>query len=196
MHRACFPKLPILTLLGAATLLTTGCPPESSPTQAAIQPTVRLSGNAATDALNDLSLMLQHAFYLSVTLTGVAEAGDRHIDTPDGRLSIVWSQEGNLASGSGRFVVELNSFAIPLTSPFASGYNGYVVSGTLLVNSMLSENRFAIIRAELAHAEPDLFPVHTIKSEIHRGPQGLVPSRIYVSVNGTTFDAERVYPEQ
>lgn len=148
----------------------------------------------ARAAAGDLHLIFQDAFLHAVSEGGPSAEPFDAPWQPGTRMRMRWSEDVNFADGTGRFELALNGYTIAPSSPYADGYNGYIASGLLVLDTNLSTTHFSEISIDLQHADREHFPVTRITANIPRGPNGLTPQRGFISVEGTVFRMDQLVP--
>jgi hypothetical protein len=123
-------------------------------------PKVELS--QAETAVSDVML----ASAVSLLLAFSAEAGSTEITSTDGAVRLSWDERADFTTGIGVYTIELDEFTIPPDDPFGLNYNGYVLTGTVVMGSEDGVSTRMEIDLRAGHAEPDRFPVRTILLEL------------------------------
>lgn len=159
-------------------------------------PEFLISVEAAREALQDVQQIFRDAFLRAMLGGYTANSNGADEWSPGQTMAFRWSEGTSFATGYGRFELTLSGYSVSRQSAYAEGYDGYIVSGRLVLDTDISGAHFSLIDVELRHVDPDEYPVGAISASIPRGPHGLVPATGFVTVDGRVFPASQLYRSQ
>ncbi|MFP4375582.1 MAG: hypothetical protein ACLFP4_00940 [Spirochaetales bacterium] len=156
-------SVPIFLL--ALCLTLSGCtvqPPDQDE-----PPAAHVGTQQAIEAISDIHLISLQALYEMIAGRDVAE----------GRLIVSMYEGASVATGEGRFALELSHYALPSTSPLSSDYHGYVITGGVEIDSEGYAGTFGGIEVTLRHENPRRYPVERIEAQVIRHSPGEAVAR-------------------
>jgi hypothetical protein len=159
-------------------LALAGCSQQA--TEQAPAPPAEVDRQQALKAISDIRTISLHALYETV-------AGG---NLSDGRLTFSMDDEANLATGSGRFEIKLEHYALPTDSPLAGDYHGYVLTGIVEIDSRGYAGTFGAIEVTLRHPDPRRYPVRRIEAVVLE--QSPVAARAQGAAVGGSADRDGV----
>ena len=128
----------------------------ASPEPEPVVPEVSLA--QAERALGDVML----ASSVSLLLAFSAEPGQMETGTEDGSVKLAWDESADFSTGIGVYTITFTDYDIPSDNPFGLNYNGYVLSGTVVMGSQDAVSTRMEIDVEVVHADSEINPVQSI----------------------------------
>lgn len=103
---------------------------------------------------------------LSLFLAFGAEEGDTSVSNEEGSLSLSWDDDADLMTGIGLYTITMEDYTVPSDDPFGTEYNGYVLSGTVIMGSADGVSTTLEMDLAMSHEDADNYPVQTINMEL------------------------------
>jgi len=143
-----------------------GCGGRAEPENAAVEsgepaeaelPTVSIA--EAEQAMSDAMLVSALSLFLAFN----AENGDTRVTNEAGNLTLAWDDAADFTTGVGVYTITMSDYVIPDDNPAAKEYNGYILSGTVVMGS--TDGTSTTMRMDLTatHSDPENFPVRSIE---------------------------------
>ena len=145
-----------------------------------------ISNSDAVLAMEDTLLVSGTSMFLLFDAES-GESGSVGNDTES--LLLEWEGVDNQA-GSGTYTVTLSDHTIGEESVFASDYNGYAMSGTIVLASQGPGANTMTADLELSHQAPEEFPVRRLRMELtgSEEQEGTMVPTGSLTVNGEEID--------
>lgn len=139
-------------------------------------------------AMEDVLLVSGTSMFLLFE-AGEAESGELSNDSES--VTLAWETEDR-ESGSGTYTITLADHTIGADSIFAGDYNGYSMSGSIVLDSQGPGNNSMRADLELVHPSPEEFPVRKLEMELSGTEEieGRVVPQGSLLVNGDEIDLE------
>ena len=160
------PRAGIPTLLVAAVLWLAGCSANSGPENVPAEPAEpnepplpAVSIAQAEQAMSDAML----ASALSLFLAFNAKQGDSSVTNDAGTLALTWDDSADFTTGVGVYTITMTGYTMPEDNPAAADYNGYVLSGTVVMGSADGVSTTMQMDLTTTHLDSENFPVRSIE---------------------------------
>ena len=186
---------PLLILIVAGVSLTlAGCGDRGATSSAAAQGTAlaepalpEVTTAQAEQAMSDAMLVSALSLFLAFS----AEEGDSMVSNDEGSLSLSWDENADFTTGVGLYTITMTNYAIPAEDPFSTEYNGYLLSGTVVMGSTDGISTTMKMDLTTEHENSVGYPVQTISlnlTGIQAATDQLPTGRILINGHAMSFE--------
>jgi hypothetical protein len=150
-------------------------------------PEPQISTAEAEAAVSDAMLASSFGLFLAFQ----AAPGSTSQASDDGSLSLLWDERADFSTGAGFYTIAMNNYSVNQAEVPEGIYNGYVLTGTVVMGSDDGVSTSLQMDLELSHEDPASYPVESIEIRLEGVEDSVSAPDGVILINGE----EKAFPD-